>query len=277
MLEFPMSGQSWLILTNLFTILAFKSIGNAQLEHSSCVQWFPSSIGLGAWLGRPSSIRKVGGSNPRRGYIPCRCRVTPLPETCCKTTGVFAPHCKPRYRAVAPPYTGNHPWRCTHWLHFPSVCRCRLEIIAKRLRINYAWRLKCGFDVAQLEMCFVHHPWLHPVTVVLALDPSKKPRLKNRFFSPALQEAWNLFGKGTTRRGVGSGIELGGHVHLCMRVQTCFLPPMSPMTAAVVVWWRPYKRVGASPQPALAWIHTPRELPKNQISRPQSSRWRLSV
>ena len=127
-----------------------------------------SSIGLGAWLGRPSSIRKVGGSNPRRGYIPCRCRVTPLPETCCKTTGVFAPHCKPRYRAVAPPYTGNHPWRCTHWLHFPSVCRCRLEIIAKRLRINYAWRLKCGFDVAQLEMCFVHHPWLHPVTVVLA-------------------------------------------------------------------------------------------------------------
>ena len=49
---------------------------------------------------------------------------------------------------------GNHPWRCTHWFHFPSVCRCRLVIIATWLRINCAsflmwlWRGAAGIALA---------------------------------------------------------------------------------------------------------------------------------
>ena len=60
-------------------------------------------------LGRWSLMREVQSLIPRWGYIPHVTAemqwlgVTPPAVTSGKPTGEFAPHCKPRYRAVVPP------------------------------------------------------------------------------------------------------------------------------------------------------------------------------
>ena len=114
-----------------------------------------SSIGLGAWLGRPSSIRKVGGSNPRRRYIPYPRHVA--------RRQVCSRHTVSLDIGLSHPHTPGIIHDDAHTIALPSVCRYRLVIIAKvvedLLCMKFMW-LQCDAAGIARRVALVARPSL---------------------------------------------------------------------------------------------------------------------